>query len=49
MEPQTREQPEERIRAALGLKRRGELPGVGKETLQAAYDYLASKPIVYFS
>ena len=41
-EPPTREQPEDRIRAALGLKRKGKLPGVGKETLQAYYGYLAS-------
>jgi hypothetical protein len=42
MEPRTREQPEDRIRAALGFRRSGELPGVGEETLQAYYDYLAS-------
>jgi hypothetical protein len=40
-EPRTREQPEDRIRAALGLES-GRLPGVGRETLQAYYDYLAS-------
>jgi hypothetical protein len=42
MEPHTREQPEQRIRTALGLRRRGKLPGVGKETLQRYYDHLAA-------
>ncbi len=42
MAPRTREQPEDRIRAALGLKRKGELPGVGKEMLQAYYEYLST-------
>jgi hypothetical protein len=41
--PQTKERPEDRIRAALGLKRRGKLPGVGKDTLQRYYAYLASE------
>lgn len=42
MESLTREQPEDRIRAALGLRRRGELPGVGKETLRRYYDHLTA-------
>lgn len=37
--PPTLETPENRIRAALGIKR-GRLPSVGKETLQSYYDYL---------
>ena len=41
MEPHTRKEPEDRIRAALGLRRRGTLPGVGRETLQRYYDYLS--------
>lgn len=42
MEPHRREQPEDRIRAALGLRRRGKLPGVEKETLQRYYNFLVS-------
>ena len=35
-----REQPEDRIQAALGAEVRGRLPSVGKETLQRYYDHL---------
>ena len=37
----TLEQPEDRIRAVLGIND-GPLPEVGKETLQSYYDYLTS-------
>ncbi len=45
--PQTRQQPEDRIRAALGVN--GEvLPGVGKDMLRRYYHYLASNLFLPF-
>jgi hypothetical protein len=41
VEPLTREQPEDHIRAALGIKR-GRLPSVGNEALRTYYDHLTS-------